>query len=1389
MNRLLRRASLIVLLAIGLVACKEQEGSFRVVFEWADAEPDEDLELFAVARVEEDFDSGEGRVLASAGPELLQPGMSLDFSDVPIGAQRRVVVELRESSGSAALILYYGISEPFDMQAGQDTVVKVRLQLAPTPGALDGAGIAIADTPSPGVAASTKVKLRVVSDSAASVELSNRAGLPMGSSQRFELDDDKLADEQPEDEALAAHEIEWDLDEDLSEPCGEVDFCDRRVFARFEDAEGYLSRTFSAEITVDSKPPGVVEDSVALTLDPAADNVLVEEKRPDLIRAVANGTKITVVFALDERVIETPVVRAIGDGGDSEPLDFEYADRSSYVFQHEYAGRDPLDAVDFEVEVTAIDKAGTEATFSLGSFVVDTVPPDAPAEPDDEPTLVYERRPWGSQATGELSFAVRASPGSVAPESSVFFYDGPDIERAQRLGFLDRADDDGGFAPTSLARADAPQVYARVVDSAGNGAESATLVRDVEWTASLAGHVVGQSGTNPNSFESRPWSLGALRQADSLQSDGDPIATGDAPVRVSGAGRWQRTIPITTPTPRYWPGMAFDAARGRVVLFGGSNSALGSSETCDDTGLAICGGPMEWDGGAWSAPVIEGDEPAPSDSARAVWDSARGRTMLFGGKGAFGGCGRDSSFCAKLWAYDGERFELLDRGGDGSEAPQGRSNHIMAYDSRRDRVVLYGGIADQESEYCSMTTVGILCRDTWEWDGERWELALGDGPPGFRRFAAATYDDANGQVLMFGGETPDSPPLPETWAWDGETWKQVDAPAAAPQQPSGRLDASLTYSRKLGRVVMFGGQANDIGSCDGGPMLDYYCNVLWSFNGSHWERMDEPAPQLPSPVGRSRAGLAEDAFGNLVLFGGDRVSLGPAGDCDPFICPGMWLWEGEHWRLRTAASPAGAVSSRFNHAAAYDPATGSSYMFGGRQIETAAMCPGDPALQPLSINFLYKEDLWRWDGNAWSEVTTTGVAPGRREGVAMASLESAAPIALGGALWHYDGLTNRPAAGEERVCGDRVAVEERDLYQELSWTIDGDTLMDSSAVLASDGTPEVRGEAAVAGVADDALVMFGGARMCGELGDTWRYDAVDGWQAISAEGGPAARRNAALAYDRARDELVLFGGGTLFPDEPGANGELAIEAGCNRCRCAEEGTFVLEGDAWSSAEPSDEPVARWNAAMAYVDARESVLLAGGVAPSDCGDGTAKCGDTWEWDGAAWHKLEPADPEGDGNPTPREEHALVEDRARDELVMIGGTSNPREHTWLWRSGADARPAQLAHFAFGSTQAPEGVEIRDLSLDWRASAQSSAGDDLTMRVWNRGQLTPVEDLGFERDGDHWLLADPEALSALPYGPTREIAFAIEPAAPNGTHPGYARLETSFVELQVSYRLPAD
>jgi hypothetical protein len=84
--------------------------------------------------------------------------------------------------------------------------------------------------------------------------------------------------------------------------------------------------------------------------------------------------------------------------------------------------------------------------------------------------------------------------------------------------------------------------------------------------------------------------------------------------------------------------------------------------------------------------------------------------------------------------------------------------------------------------------------------------------------------------------------------------------------------------------------------------------------------------------------------------------------------------------------------------------------------------------------------------------------------------------------------------------------------------------------------------------------------------------------------------------------------------------------------------------------------------MTYDSRRQRVVLFGGR------DGSELFADTWDWEGAAWRLLNAEGPQGRGI------YALVDDRARGELLFHGGGSMPADRwefyhqTWIFSGGA-------------------------------------------------------------------------------------------------------------------------
>jgi len=90
------------------------------------------MEVYVWVRVEDRSGTeGAGSILASVGPEAYAPDsqFSVALREVPNGSNRVVVLEVRESDNPGMPVLYYGLSEPFDIVPGTTSEAKVFLQL------------------------------------------------------------------------------------------------------------------------------------------------------------------------------------------------------------------------------------------------------------------------------------------------------------------------------------------------------------------------------------------------------------------------------------------------------------------------------------------------------------------------------------------------------------------------------------------------------------------------------------------------------------------------------------------------------------------------------------------------------------------------------------------------------------------------------------------------------------------------------------------------------------------------------------------------------------------------------------------------------------------------------------------------------------------------------------------------------------------------------------------------------------------------------------------------------------------------------------------------------------------------------------------------------------
>jgi hypothetical protein len=131
--------------------------------------------------------------------------------------------------------------------------------------------------------------------------------------------------------------------------------------------------------------------------------------------------------------------------------------------------------------------------------------------------------------------------------------------------------------------------------------------------------------------------------------------------------------------------MAFDATRGRVVLFGGSG------------GASVLGDTWEWDGTVWTQTSAFG----PPACMKATLVHTGRRALLFGG--VTGLIGTTEVF-GQSWEWDGRHWTARQDLGPGA-----RWGHAMAFDTPRGRGVLFGGTATPAG-----AGTEIALGDTWE---------------------------------------------------------------------------------------------------------------------------------------------------------------------------------------------------------------------------------------------------------------------------------------------------------------------------------------------------------------------------------------------------------------------------------------------------------------------------------------------------------------------------------------------------------------------------------------------------------------------------------------------------------------------------------------------------
>ena len=316
-----------------------------------------------------------------------------------------------------------------------------------------------------------------------------------------------------------------------------------------------------------------------------------------------------------------------------------------------------------------------------------------------------------------------------------------------------------------LAAGGAPLARGRIVVF-GGASDSGTFFKDTwEWTGTAwLERARGRGATGPTA---RAWAAAAFDAARGrlLVFGGSTFTDSYRDTWLWDGSRWTRADSATGPAARANAAIADDTARHRVVLFGGSQT--------NDT--------WEWDGGHWIAIVPAGPPPAARQRHTLVYDAARQRTLLFGGEAA------DGIMLGDTWTWDGVQWTALVP----SVSPPRRASAAAAYDPVRRRVVLFGGADEGNRKW----------GDTWEWDGAAWSEHSTKPAPPPRELALLAYDAAGKRVVLFGGLDTLGHALDDTWGWDGRRWSLL-VPATRTDTAAVRVASAFYWTRwDVGRLV------------------------------------------------------------------------------------------------------------------------------------------------------------------------------------------------------------------------------------------------------------------------------------------------------------------------------------------------------------------------------------------------------------------------------------------------------------------------------------------------------------------------------------------------------------------------------------------------------------
>lgn len=614
-----------------------------------------------------------------------------------------------------------------------------------------------------------------------------------------------------------------------------------------------------------------------------------------------------------------------------------------------------------------------------------------------------------------------------------------------------------------------------------------------------------------------------------------------------------------------------------VMLAGGSGLASVMTPANGLAALSSAGGPS-----AVAAAALA----AASASLAAGHGPAQGMPLSCAGASSLG-----QATCSRVLATSAPG-NIGSQKWEAEVAPSARASAAMAYDAHDRYVLMFGGF--NGTNYLN---------DTWIFQNGMW-VQLAPGPsPSARANASMAYDAADRYVVLFGGYNGQV--LGDTWMFLRGSWTELHPSTS----PSARMDATMTYDTRDGYTVLFGGHSGSAALGD-----------TWTFLNGQWTSLS-PAT---SPPARWGSVSTFDTTDNYVLLFGGYNGAQLLGD--------SWEFAGGSWQ---ALSPTASPSARYQAGIAFDAYDGFVVLFGGASR--------------TSTGWTADGDTWSYHGSTWTQIVPSpGVhplggkllplsSPAPRQALSMAYYDAAKTAILFGGIVDGDPIGPSPSPNTQ-VYGATDTWN----FTAQGWTQVLSTAQGSwaqlpgrvGASIAFDPTATYKvGSATDKGYA----VAFGGSTAYGPNAETWIFLSYPSavWSETFPVHSPSARSYAAMAYDPADSEVVLFGGmspsGTALGD-----------------------TWTFQNGNWTQLSPATSPAARYGAMMAYDTSASYLVLYGGT------DGSTYYSDTWTFHGGSWSQ----DTGSPQSPPQRAFGGFAWDNTTDYLMLFGGTNGNAALNDVW-----------------------------------------------------------------------------------------------------------------------------